>query len=507
MGLFSKLKDYNLELDEVLDKKTFSSHIKNLLLNMIYKVEVSYPDFKEVKRCVRNREDLLNEIVETVRLYCENIKIAEPDSDQAKMLIKHKVEALTNENERSILTYPTEMSLFYAISDISPKYFYINQDIVLKSVLQNTLVNGYNLNNVEILRDFNGWSWDFSCGTNFNYIDNLIYQNLLVIFGEKFLYEWRTYGSTRRDFIDEAKKYIKIFTGNDKFFKALFKVLYVKLNAKEHEKIDLILAEKMKEYKLMQDKEKFISTSKEKKEKLEKKLGKIDFALSDSVVLEKEFKRFNAKVQEDKQIKSIVTYKKRIIAEREKIFNQINDITYLLISSNYNKRKNDLKDNLEHYKTKDDINTVIIELQKEFLNFLDKKLSKMKTRDELIDVLYELRYYRQLKIDKNHTTCEIEELDILIDKIMKKTITMLCKIGAMKILSMDIGLNFEIIKYALSTKIIELEQIKISYEIDNDSIIIRIFDKDTIEKQGRKQLKVSKGTFEIKPKRKIKLFN
>ena len=32
MGLFSKLKDYNLELDDVLDKKTFSSNIKNLLL-------------------------------------------------------------------------------------------------------------------------------------------------------------------------------------------------------------------------------------------------------------------------------------------------------------------------------------------------------------------------------------------------------------------------------------------------------------------------------------------
>jgi hypothetical protein len=44
-------------------------------------------------------------------------------------------------------------------------------------------------------------------------------------------------------------------------------------------------------------------------------------------------------------------------------------------------------------------------------------------------------------------------------------------------------------------------------EIEDESIIIRIFDKDIIEKQGRKQLKVLKETFEIKPKRKIKLFN
>ena len=49
-----------------------------------------------------------------------------------------------------------------------------------------------------------------------------------------------------------------------------------------------------------------------------------------------------------------------------------------------------------------------------------KRLSKMNTRDEIIDVLYELRYYRQLRIDKNYIVCEIEDLEKLIDKIMKK---------------------------------------------------------------------------------------
>lgn len=81
---------------------------------------------------------------------------------------------------------------------------------------------------MEILRDFNGWSWDKTYDEGFDYIDNLIYQNLLVILGEKFLFEWRTYGSTRRDFLDEAKKFIKYFTGNEKFLKNLYKLLYLK---------------------------------------------------------------------------------------------------------------------------------------------------------------------------------------------------------------------------------------------------------------------------------------
>ena len=239
MGLFSKFKDYNGELDDVLEGKTFSSNVKTLLLSMVYKLETSYRDFYTVKRCVRKREDFLNELIETVRLYCDNIQIVDPDSSEAKALLKHKTIALTNEEERSILSYSTEIALLYAISDISPKYFYINENFALKDMLQNTLVNGYNINNVEILKDFNGWSWDVQYDKGFDYIDNIIYQNLLMILGEKFLYEWRTYGSTRRSFLEEAKNFIKIYTGNEKYIKLLYKVLYLKSTGKDRRKIDI----------------------------------------------------------------------------------------------------------------------------------------------------------------------------------------------------------------------------------------------------------------------------
>ena len=150
---------------------------------MVYKIEISYEEFKEEKRCVRTKEDFLNEIIETIRLYCDNVKTVEPDSNQAKMLIKNKVKALTNEVERSILVYPTEQALLYALSEISPKYFFVNQDFPVKEELQNMLVNGYIHNNMEILTDFSGWSWDKTFDKKFNYIDNLIYQNLLIILG------------------------------------------------------------------------------------------------------------------------------------------------------------------------------------------------------------------------------------------------------------------------------------------------------------------------------------
>ena len=148
----------------------------------------------------------------------------------------------------------------------------------------------------------------------------------------------------------------------------------------------------------------------------------------------------------------------------------------------------------------------MIENQQNFLNFLDKRLSKLKTRDEIIDVLYELRYYKTLKISRKVAIKDIEILNNQIDKIMKKAITMLCKLGAIKIISMDINLNFEIIKYALDTKIIELEKIKLYFDEDEDGLLIRVFDKDIIEKQGRKKVKLTKNTLEVKLRRKQNLF-
>ena len=507
MGLFSKLKDYNVELEEILDAKYFSSNIKSLLLSMIYKLEISYVDFKEIKRCVRSKEDFLNEIIEVVRLYCDNIKTVEPDSDQAKMLIKNKVKAVTNEKERSILSYPTEQALLYAISDISPKYFFINEEFSLKRNLQNSLVNGYIQNNMEILTDFSGWSWDKTFDGKYYYIDNLIYQNLLVILGEKFLYEWRNYGSTRKDFLGDARKYIKVFTGNEKYLMSLYKMIYLNSSPKEKESLIQSFREDIKLLKKMNDKENYLEEIKKQKARLEKKIEKYEIALDDPEILEKEFIKANSKLDTSKKIKTLRKYRQLEEQEKNKRYRELEQLELLLKPDYYQKKKEILKKSYELYTCKQSLDEVIVENQKNFLFFVEKRLSKMKTRDEILDVLYELRYYKTLRISKKVSIKDIEELDVQIDKIMKKAITMLCKIGAIKIISMDINLNFEIIKYALDTKIIELEKIKLYFDTDDKGLLIRVFDKDIIEKQGRKKVDISKKTLEVKLKRKIKLFS
>lgn len=506
MGLFSKLKDYNAELDDVLDNKYFSSNVKNLLLNLVYKLETSYKDFEIVKRRVRSKEDFLNELIETIRLYCDNVKTVEPDSDQAKMLIRHKVRALTNEKERSILSYPTELALLYAISDISPKYFYMDENILIKNRFQNALVNGYNYNNIEILKDFSGWSWDRTYDENFEYIDNLIYYNLLIILGEKFLYEWRTYGSTRRNFIEEAKEYIKIFTNDEEYIKSLYRLLYMSTTGKEKERLEAELKYKIKELKKIDNRTKYIEDAKLQKIKLTKKIEKIDLVVTNEELLKKQIQKINSQSETSKKIRSVKAYRKFLLEQREKMTKEIENISFILKPINFIAYKQEIKDTVDLYTSAKDFETAVIECQKNFLKFIYKRLCKMKTRDEIIDVIYQLRYYRKLKVTPNTCIDDYEEIELEFDKVLKKAITALCKLGAMNIFSMSINLNFEIIKYIIDTKIINLEQIKVAFSQDLEGLIIKVYDKDIFEKQGRKRIDRRNFSLELKTGHKVKLF-
>ena len=53
------MKNYSNELERVLAKKTFSSSTKNLLSDMLYKIENSYEDYKDVKVEVNPKNKML----------------------------------------------------------------------------------------------------------------------------------------------------------------------------------------------------------------------------------------------------------------------------------------------------------------------------------------------------------------------------------------------------------------------------------------------------------------
>ena len=94
-----------------------------------------------------------------------------------------------------------------------------------------------------------------------------------------------------------------------------------------------------------------------------------------------------------------------------------------------------------------------------------------------------------------------------LNEVLKITINKACKLGFMKIISMDIDTNFEIMKYILDTRILELEGIKVYIELEKEDILLKVYDKEIFEKQGKIKFNGNKKDIIIRKKKKIKLFN
>ena len=95
---FSKLKDYNYILDQLLEKKCFRQDVKNLLLSMVYKVETSYSDYTKIKRNNLSKSDFIeNIIIKPIRENCNYIYLVNTKDEERKILEKQNVIAMTNE--------------------------------------------------------------------------------------------------------------------------------------------------------------------------------------------------------------------------------------------------------------------------------------------------------------------------------------------------------------------------------------------------------------------------
>ena len=53
------IKDYNNELEKILENKLFSYDVKNLLLSMLYKIENAYKDYEKVKVEVPSKREYI----------------------------------------------------------------------------------------------------------------------------------------------------------------------------------------------------------------------------------------------------------------------------------------------------------------------------------------------------------------------------------------------------------------------------------------------------------------
>lgn len=496
MGLFSKTVDYNLILENVLDGKRFSSNVKSLLLSMIYKIEISYLDYAKVKNISKTKDEFLSQIIETVSEYFETVKTVEPDSEEAKLLKKHKVSAITNELEKSVLTYFTESSLLYAIADIQPKYFYID-NYIFKKELQQLLVEGSNLNVLEVLEDFTGWSWNPKSIYDKNYIANIVYQNLIMIFGLEYIEKCKD---------SQTKDYdiVKALRNNyGEYYKRLTLVLYL---CNKSKRIDNELENKISELNKFSDPEKFLERNKNKEVSLQKKLDKIESLLNNEKSLNRSFLVKNSKLPENEKFKTVNSYIKYLTKEKNGYLAEIEDLKKFQNPkkiAKYHAKLELYKSLIENDKT---LESALIELQQSFIKILYKKAKEIKTRDDFVDIIYKIRYYRNIFISKTKAIKDYGILEDDLNKILKRVITFGAKKAYIKMVSLNVALNSKILISCLDSKSMEIEDLRLSLDVLRKNILVEVFENKIFEKRFSIAFNLDNPELIIKKKKAVRIF-
>ena len=61
-------KDYNNELEKILEEKQFGENVKSTLLSILYKIETAYKDYETVKEDVETKEEYILLMKEKAKL-------------------------------------------------------------------------------------------------------------------------------------------------------------------------------------------------------------------------------------------------------------------------------------------------------------------------------------------------------------------------------------------------------------------------------------------------------
>lgn len=160
--IFSKLKDkdYNNLLEQILEKKDFSSTGKNLILGILYKMETNYNDYKMVKRDVPDKDEVLNNFINIVKENCKNLIIVKPESIRSDVLNNANSKYIANLERKELEVFQNEKYVMEGLYSLYSNKHILNEKYgILKDAITEVFINGNSSNNVELLRDFNGFAW------------------------------------------------------------------------------------------------------------------------------------------------------------------------------------------------------------------------------------------------------------------------------------------------------------------------------------------------------------
>lgn len=496
--IFSKLnsKDYNNELEKILEKKDFSENVKNLLLSMLYKIEAGYKDYITVKRMIESKKIYIEEILKIIEEKCNKIEIVGEDTKEGKEIEETGTHFLVDKTEGNIqLMYPNEKLLLYTIYKLDDRQVYLDEKYNLIRIALSELLNsGENINNIEVLRDFNGWSWNTDVAEIPEITTNVIYQNLIYLLGIELVKEW-VHTNQVKDYVEIVENRLKELYGETnakEILELIYKISIIICTEKNKREKERLLEEKEeleKELNKLEDKRTLLNEISDNKKETLKNIGEIDSIINDKKLLEKEYIKRNENRPEYNKIFSLSHLVEILTKQRKKLMSKMEEANKLLDPSYYIKVKQnieeqlDLLQDIELDKNKDSKKyKYTIELQKKFIKCLQIKLENIKEKEEMIDLICMMRYYNYLYINEEKQIKDVKQLKFELTKLENNIIEKACKLKVINKISNNEETNNSIIRNIFITKIIDVENMSIEVKINEKTLEIDTYDTDVFEK-------------------------
>lgn len=479
--------DINEELEDVLEKKNIDENVKNLLQDILYKIEVSYKDYQKAKVTSRTEKQYVNEIISDIQKKCQEIKTVKFQNDIEDPEIKHKLEKNKYYiDDKLVLAYPIEEKLLYAVEKKSNSDKIVNDKYeMLTMPLSNIINTGKSLDRVEVLRDFNGWSWTTIKKEIENIKANLVYQTLRILEGEDFVESWTKDKDGIIDYVQMLKENIKNEYGEEisnSIEECLTKISImngIEISAEYRKDIENKLKESEEKLQKFKDTNKFINEITQNKKVATDEIAKIEKILSQEKRIKEEYEKRNSTASLDKKIFSIRVLRQQLKEQKMQYINEIEESNYLLIPENFLKEKNKVQKQKELFEilnyTEEEKEKVLIEFEKIFLECFKKKIDKVKP-EELDKIIYIYRYYLLLPFNIQENIKDVNELQDNIIEVEKKIVKLAKE---KKVISNEVP--FEVMTHVFQTRIIKLEELYYKIITENDKNYVQIFDENITE--------------------------
>ncbi len=512
-------KDYNNELEKILEKKNFDENVKSILLSILYKIETAYKDYEKVKQDVETKDEFIKMFLKQIEDNCEEIKVISLKSEDSRILGNKTF--LVDKKNRKIICYPIERKLLYCISKISKKDKIIKDDYFLINKTLSNLINvGNCINQVEPMRDFNGYSWTTIPKEMESIQHNIIYQNLRILLGNEFLNDWIYNKEYIIDYMELLRKnLIKKYgktegAGIINTLSQLSVLMDVRYNKNAREEIINIKNEVEEKLEKVQDSKKFVEKITKEKMELTKKIKYIDETLNNKNMLQEEYVRRNENLPLEEKIFSIRILSKILEDERGECLEKIEELNNVLSPKKYLKYRKELEEKekylilLDEGNIDKEIDKLIIEIQKEFLRCYYTKLERVQTKQEIIKMIYEFRYYCMIPYDDERNIYEIKQLQKRIEQIKRILIQKAGEIKAINVFAKDEEVNYQMLKNIFNIRIINLEELSIKVTKEKEDFFVQLFDDNVFEEKTiiANSENINKKDLEIRLNKKVKIF-